>query len=374
MGEAQGAPPAAITRAGVLGEDAGLEVLVLSVRASEREFASRMNGIAGGMAPMSSELERLWNEHGLRMVAVASGDLPAAIAALSGGGSGSGIGQRQWLGQSPGWVEVVRGPGRGEGAVVALDVERIRLPAGAMRLLARAWLEPVPPTKGAGGDEQGAAPGAVLRIDLVTQHMDDRSAAIQKDPLGVNPKSIAAEDQGLMFRRLLARLSVAGEQAYLIVSERPGVDWARAAREPEPTAEVAAVEGERIAPKVGQVVRGGARGGAAGMSAETSGGASPEAMGAVNREESAGGEWGPMRKAAAAKPEPSGATTEKPAARRPRESRVSGPAAPRVPTVGEAMLGGGGGGGAGGFGGEGVRTVVVLVPRVPREFSLTPGR
>ncbi|MBY0261036.1 MAG: hypothetical protein K2Q20_01745, partial [Phycisphaerales bacterium] len=254
--------PAAALRGGVLGEDGGLEVLTLPVRASEREFATRMTRVAGGMAPMPSELERLWNEHGLRVVAVEAAELPAALATLGGessGGAGGGGAQRQWLGQSPSWIEVARGPVRGQGDVVALDIERIRLPAGSLRLLTRTWLEPVPPTKGAEGSEKSGGAGAVLRIDLVPQHMEDRTAAAESDPLGINPKSIAAEEQGLLFRRLLARLSVDGGQAYLIVSERPGVDWARAAQEPEPSSEPAPPEGERTAPKIGQVVRSGAR-------------------------------------------------------------------------------------------------------------------
>lgn len=358
--------PSAVLRGGALGEEGGLEVLTLPIRASDREFAGRMTRIAGGMAPMPSELERLWNEHGLRVIAVATAELPAALATLggeqSGGGRGSGA-QQQWLGQSPSWIEVARGPLRSEGAVVSLDVERIRLPAGSLRLLTRTWLEPVPPSTGDGPEKSGA-PGAVLRIDLVPQHMEDRAAAAENDPLGINLKSIAAEEQGLLFRRLLARLSVGGEQAYLIVSERPGVDWARAAQAPEPAAESPAPEGERTAPKVGQVVRSSPRAtaGAAPATAEAGTGGGAEPARAINREESAGGEWGALKRST---PVAEAAPAEKPAPRRVRESRVSGPSAPRVPTVGEAMLG---------VGTDGVRTVVVLVPRVPREFSLTPGR
>lgn len=312
----------------VVGSEAGLEVVSWSAPADDAAFAAALLPLQEHLSPVSSETEILWRAHGLRLLSLPIADVNAFIAALSTGAS-----QRQWLGQAVVWTETVRGPLLNEGQVVAIDAERIRLGAGSLRLLARSWVEPVP------AKTAGEAPRAALRLDLVPQHMDDPDKAVRDDPLNVRPPSTGAEDQGLLFTRLAARLSLTGEQAVVVVSERPGTDWS------QPPVEEGAPQGAaapRPAPKVGEVVRPG--------SASGSKAAAPKRRAG---DQSSDG-W------------PTAARPEEPPAPAPARAESvgvalpAGPKAPRVPTLGEAMLGRPGA----------RRMIVIYLPRVPERFEL----
>ena len=307
----------------VVGTEAGLEVAWFVTSADEHALGAVLGKYAENLVPMSSEQQALWRAHGLRMVSVPIDEADAVTGALR----TSGQSQRQWLGQAYTWTEVVRGPEMALDRTVALDAERIRLGPGALRLLVRDWVEPVP-----GAD--GSAPTAALRVEIVPQHEEDRLRAQRADPLGLAPPRIAAEEQGLLFSRLYARLSVTAGNAYLIIPERPGVEW-QEPTEPEPTDEnIVANESEkptpeRAAPRVGEVVRG-----------------EPRSTTPVLANQNA-----------------SGGTSERAGA-----SGGIGPVAPYVQTVGEAMLMRPPQPGKADA--RPARAVVVLVPRVPKEFRL----
>lgn len=307
---------------GVRGE-AGLEVTTFGSAVGGQGLGAALTPYVPLSVPISRAEQELWEAHGLRMVAVPMADVGGLMVLLqSSGASGGGGGQqRQWLGQAYTWTEIARGAESGA-RTIALDAERIRLSPGALRLLVRAWLEPVPPS-----DAGAKAPGAALRLEIMPQHRESVRPESMSDPLAHRP-AIDAESQGLLFSRLYARLSVPAGHALLIVSERPGVVW-REVAQADVAPEAAAVDDRPsaeaqgrplvTAPGVGQVVRAGS-----------------------------------TRRA----PQP--ATTETPS--EPEEG--FGPASARVPTLGEAMLGTGRGQGGS------VRTIVVLTPRVPREFHL----
>jgi hypothetical protein len=352
--------PSPIARTADVPADApGLELLTISSRLPERDLARLLADLPPVMSPVSSEVEALWRAHGLRLIGVDRQRLPGLVDALGGGS----VAANQWLGQTPTWAEIARGPSRPDGQTVALDVERIRLPGGTLRLLARTWVEPVPPAA------EGDQPGAVVRLDIVPQHREDETSRAKADPLGIHGRAIAPQDQGQVFSRLLAKMSLIGDRAYLIVSERPGVEFAELARQ-EPEPELGERRPAHAAPKVGQVVRGSGRGPGEEVAAaaeQRAADGSRARPAPTNRVESAGGEWGVVKAQRSPDPGPAAEapTTDTPRRSEPRPA-IAGPVGPRVPTLGEAMLGGADAGPRAG------RVIVVLVPRVPGEFALTP--
>jgi hypothetical protein len=332
-------PAPVITATPIVGAEAGLEVLSWSSGVDEATFAKALLPYAESLAPVSSEMEAFYRAHGLRLLSIPKSEVDAIVATL-----GMGATQRQWLGQAVVWTEASRGPALGASQVVALDAERIRLGGGALRLLTRSWLEPIP------AERAGAEPRAVLRMDLVLQHLDDEARAQREDPLNVRTPVGGPEDQGLLFSRLFARMSLAGDRAIIIVSERPGVDWAN-----PPIDETSAntPSEARPAPKVGEVVRSGSRAKDSTPSPETR-------KKHVVESDTEG--WRPKpvaqesQSAPVAPAEPRTATPPT----TPDGLFPVGPRAPRVPTLGEAMLGRSGS----------RRMIVIFLPRVPEKFEL----
>jgi hypothetical protein len=204
----------------------------------------------------------MWAANGLRMVRVPLKDWPEVSRALRIAGAS----QRQWLTASGTWTEIVRGPDRPRGQVVALDAERVELAPGRLRLLTRCWIAPVPPDASAErGEGSAAASGsrAEFVIELVPQLQDQRSVAgnAGMKAFTVEPKNRDAIEQGLVFSRMLmqmrVRSDVNGPYAYLVVSERPGADWRDAVGERPETDVAPESVGDRPAPGVGEVVRNG---------------------------------------------------------------------------------------------------------------------
>jgi hypothetical protein len=219
-----------------------------------------------------------------------------------------------------------------------METGPLALPAGRLRLLGRAWTEPVPD----GAD----ASRPVLRIELAPQHAEPS----RPDPLGLAPPAAREPvDEGLVFRRLALTLQLDQGHAVVIIPERPDVVWGKPAPPPGPPPADLAVsptidEADRPTAPFARIVR--------------------------DDPASAG--------------EDSDADTEPAETRGPRPSfrdesassrRIgpAGPRAPRLPTLGEAMLMSPVAGvSAGETGGASrvTRAVVVLIPRLPDEFRL----
>ncbi len=280
--------------------DPGLEVVAWSTDASEAVFARALSPYAtqaaapGGLSPESLAF---LTSHGIRIFAVPVVELEALRLAL--GAPPRNV--NQWLGQAIVWTEAVSGPDQLRGQTIALESERLRLGPGRLRLLARSWISPAPPTA-PGADR--AAKGGMMTIELLPQH-DEEGRAESNNPF-LPPTSIAATEEGLLFTRLLTRMAVrSSDTAFVLVGLPPGLDLARAAEAQPDRSELRAItDGEAGgAPGVGQVVRqpSGAQSSAAGPSVayETQSSSAPPDTG------------------------PGGAV---------------GPAAARLPTLGEALL------------------------------------
>lgn len=322
------------------GVEAGLEVSWMVATADRRTVATSLLPYVDQPLPCSPERADTWAVNGLRIVRVPLGDWPSLSAKLR----LSGASQRQWINQTSGWVEIVRGPDKPDGQTIALDAERLDLGPGRLRLLARCWPAPVVPVS------EGAGIGARLTIELLPQHVESQTRAWKRLTMTEAPSGPPDKlEAGLVFSRLLLELSAHGtagpsvgaeasgreagtgvEFVYVLIPERPGVNWSDYVTERPESSEPATSD---AAPRVGEVVRHGRSG-------------SGPASSAGSRSSGAG-------------------ITD------------AGPIVPAVPTLGEAL-----------FGAErdrvfadgrseqtrepAARALVVLVPRVPASFQLMP--
>lgn len=331
---------------GGLGIEAGLEVGLVASTADRREIAVALAPYLDDLSTVDAELRGLWDANGLRVARVPLSAWPEVSGRLK----LSGATQRQWMSPASGWVEIVRGPERPRGQTIALDAERLELPPGRLRMLARCWSTPAAPGGGDGAAPNPTAVNAQLVVELLPQHAESESTAKSlrlSEPRGRGQDPL---DAGLAFSRLLLRFTVRGsdpaaEQAghvILLIPERPGVDWrAFAEGESDSVGESmggATADSGAVVPRVGEVVRGTSKPLASGS--RLSGSPGGDAWTA--------GDFGDG----------------------------AGPIAPTVPTLGESLFGiERGPVSADGEQREptGARALVVLVPRVPAAFRLLPS-
>ena len=258
-----GAGAAVAERPGwMMSGDPGLEVVLWSTQADEGTFARAIapyasaGGAPGGLSP---ESRALLATHGLRVLEVPVSELDALRVAL--GAPPRHV--NQWLGQALAWTEAATGPEQPRGQTIALDAERLRLGPGRLRLLARSWISPVPGAAGGG-------PAGAMTIELLPQH--DEKGRPAGAPSLLAPTSISAADEGLLFTRLLTRMTVrSSDVALVIVGMPPGVEIEELARRAPAVEETRAItDGEAgAAPGVGQVVRQPAGGQGPGVGYET---------------------------------------------------------------------------------------------------------
>lgn len=324
----------------VFGVGAGLEATWVTSSADGESFARAITPYLDAPVPADVSDLAMWEANGLRVVRVAVSDWPALSATLG----ISGASQRQWLGVNGRWTEIVSARDEPRGQVVALDAERVELGPGRLRLLGRCWLSPVAPD----GSGSGEPASAEFTIELVPQLLERRPTAIT---LAQTPRTRDPIDEGLVFSRTRMRLRTRGDAdgrvAYIVVSERPGVDWRELAAAPPESSTPPETEPTRPSPGVGEVVRNGSG------EAPTPP-AAPQATAA------------PASGSTAAGPGPSGA-------------RGAGPAAPLLPTLGEAMFASPlpptrpTGPDSAPKGRKDLRAVLVLIPRAPSQYRLFPA-
>jgi hypothetical protein len=300
----------------------------------------------------------LWATHGLRLFSIPIAQLPELERRLgiAEGASTSGLGiQRQWLGQSPAWSPFVEGPALGP-IGIWMETGPLALPAGHLRLLGRAWTEPIASSAAA----DACLP--ILRVELAPQHADEQPP----DPFGFSPPAAREPaDEGLVFRRLALALRLSEARALVIIPERPDVVWGESPRSTAASdAELAfnsadSAEG-RPTPPFAHVVRDEAAPGPAGES-----GADPDAPPADIAANAAAGLGADPAPQAAAPPAPR--DDQGPLPR-------TGPRAPRLPTLGEAMLMSTrpSPNDAAAAPARTTRAIVVLIPRLPDEYRLLP--
>ena len=212
-------PADPIISAGSLGTPDGLELRWWVVR-------DEMDLILTALAPYldrsvpadASTVERL-RAMGLRLVAVPLTDLLPLRSSLPI------IGRidRRWIGQPTDWTSVIDGAPVTAGAPVRFAEERLALPAGRLRLLARSWTEI-------------SATHENLRLDLVIQHVPAQrpARAIGFGDAAARPRDAA---EGLVFSASLAELSIPPDTMLLLIPDAPEEEWTGGEPSAEPTEE-----------------------------------------------------------------------------------------------------------------------------------------
>lgn len=335
--------------------EAGLEVSWLVATGDQDRLVRTLAKYVDDVPPADPAALTVWSENGLRLVRIPLADWHEITSNLG----LSGATQRQWVAQGPEWVEIVRGPWRGigndSGHTIALDSERLDLPPGRIRLLARCWLAPT--SSPALGDVARVGPpgaAAALRVEVLPQHQEAQSRTARTLVAGgagrflkgraEEPDEPGLSGDGLVFSRMMLRLSASSTQAagsetiggyaYLLIPERPSADWRSMARvAPDDGNEAVDDSARPAAPGLGEVVR-------------------------------------------------DAPSSDRRAAREPsaevRDASAAGPGGAMVPTLGEALFGIE----RGRFSADGreqpvhrpaSRAIVVLIPRVPSVYQLIPA-
>lgn len=198
----------------------GLEVAWWVVTSNQAAITAAMAPYLGRPVPLDDQTRALWEANGLRMVAVPVARLDELRQSMAIVGAI----QRQWLGQTPMWTDTVTGPAWSGHRSLALDSGRLSLGAGRLRLLTRCWTVPVPVLP----QESDPSPAAALHIELLPQHLeaaDVRGGGGGLMPIGASEDTADPLADGLVFRRLLAEMTVSQGDAYVIIPQRSGADW-----------------------------------------------------------------------------------------------------------------------------------------------------
>lgn len=237
----------------VRAETGGLETWSFAIPDAPRAAPRLLARYADRPVPLPREVVERWRVSGLRIVSVPAADIGPMVSEARSGVRGEvstlGTVQKQWLGLFPEWAELVRGREYAGGSVVEIDGGTLELGAGRARLLGRCWVVPADETA---GPESGAAPRAALRLEIVPQYRDAGSPLRRLErQVGIAPRP-SPVDEGLLFRRLAAELTLTGDDALVIVAEDPATDWGTpAVREesrPADLAEAGAPEEETAPP------------------------------------------------------------------------------------------------------------------------------
>lgn len=384
----------------------GVEAMVLSTSLDSGALARLAEPFLDAPPPFPPQALERWRANGLRVVGVPIGSLESVLNTLAPRG---GTAQREWLGQPTSWSELARSPVQ-PSFLLALDGERLSLPAGSLRMLVRAWTRPVSDSTtgsarnqaqpgGVAGGAMGLSgrtgstrPRACLRLELLPQHADERgprrTEVVRRDETGeviVTTPTRSALDEGVVFSSLGLEGELDGSQALLVVFEQPDVDWRRLAEqtraeiiasstdtdEPSgpPSTESDSVADSDAGLQPGQVARGTVAG-------RRTGGSNPSTSASSGAKRTTRPAKAPVR----------------------QEVLPAGPSGPVLPSLGQAMLTnltpsappaprvstGDREGVAGERGQDGRtttensarkpvrRAVIVLVPKVPEHFSILP--
>src|SRR5690606_21226998 len=148
---------------------------------------------AGGACSRAVQERRAAN--GLRLVSVPLERLGDVQEAL---GSPGAI-QRQWIGEHPQWMELVRGP-QSPRQMVRLDSGLMTLEPGRLRLLGRCWVSPTLPRSGADTLAEG-------RVDLALQHQGPARPRSLRE-LVDTPQRALIEQEGVVFSRFVLEMGL----------------------------------------------------------------------------------------------------------------------------------------------------------------------
>jgi hypothetical protein len=163
---------------------------------------------ASNALPVPWKTVDLWHANGLRLVSVPVAKLDDLRASLRSAGPL----QTQWLGLTPRWTEIARGPAYGRPSTLGLDGGSIVLRDGHLRLMLRCWVSPGQQVPGL-----DFLPGA-LQVEVMPEFVPDAPARALALP-GEEPNAAPVR-----FVRLALETTLLTDDALLIVPEGAAVD------------------------------------------------------------------------------------------------------------------------------------------------------
>jgi len=230
-------------RAGEQGAGSGIEIRVWIVdpagvmpaggppRPGLRDILARYEGLTGALSPSTVSL---WRSNGLRVMVVPRSELDALGESLN----RIGPLQTEWLGESPRWIEALRGPSWSRRAVLDMDNGPLDLSAGSMRMLLRAWVAPeamAPLADAAPDGEQANAPDlarasddptrAAVQVELMPQFLPSAPAKRELALIEREMSLLEARQEGVAFPRLLLETVLSRGTALIVVPAAPQESW-----------------------------------------------------------------------------------------------------------------------------------------------------
>lgn len=205
----------------VRGSENGMEMMCWGVSTRSRSLADLLGPYLDDTQGIDARTRALWQSNGLRLVFVPLDRLDSIRQFLPQSG---GV-QRQWLGQVGLWTDVLQGTPWHDLQSVAMDNGRLSLGPGKVRVLLRCWTMPVP------GRESGDPTQNAMRAELLLQHQEP--TRVDPATLYTRPTTVTDPlDEGLVFRRLAASITLPPDRALLIIPEAPSLDWRALAQLP----------------------------------------------------------------------------------------------------------------------------------------------
>lgn len=195
----------------------GLETQSWVVNDTTGEVGRALAGYVEGGTPAKAEMVRVWRAGGLRIVAVPEMDVEKIRDSLSIVGPL----QKRWNGELARWTPLWAGPaweGERELSIAAgaamREREALTMPAGRMRMLARAYAIPM---------LVGEKLESRLAIELVPQHEepDGSVRAWQRQLRGGGD----ALQRGMIFGRMGLEFVARPGECYLITADAPEMEW-----------------------------------------------------------------------------------------------------------------------------------------------------
>jgi len=206
----------------------GLDIINYPIDDSRGSVGRAFAVVADHPLPISPEAAALWKRQGLRFLAVPLAQLEPLLRDLPLAGSV----QRQTFGPLTRWTPIAIGGSSNTSRIIAglgsptrnpsLN-SNLTLPPGRLRILARAWDEPVL-DQPANQSTTPATPRASLRLELLPQHE-------QADPdltTFIQPPKRSIDRAGRVFDDLALAFLAKPDEAYLIIPESPAITWQRA--------------------------------------------------------------------------------------------------------------------------------------------------
>jgi len=170
-----------------------------------QSIAELLAPFAGAQLPLPARVKAAWEKSGFGLFIVPSAEVERLQARLRLAGPV----QRQFFPITPTWSQAFRGPYAAGNQTIMFDDGPSDITTGAFRLLMRCYAAPKA--------DADSTLDTVLRLDLVPQHIDQRSQSMGSGPTEQTSPS-DNPSVGTVFTRLLCEIALEPDQSLIIIS------------------------------------------------------------------------------------------------------------------------------------------------------------